>query len=1535
LASSTGNVQRTELEIEILKEEIAHLRAKDEEKTGVISYLEREREKDRDHYRSEAEMREEERDEDHLREKERAEEREREWSHMVERANQELTDKQTMEAERQSMKDLRLSLELERDEAKANCDRWEREVIEFRTSIEKCHEGRLQSHASLVQERSRKESLAEECNRLRGELKEAIAGKERLAGELCDVNPKLDAAEAKIKLLTHRSVEAETEANASSHALSNLQTVVDTLKTDLTSHRFKLSEFELLEKDRHEAGERRGAQSRVLLQKSQALETELAKMRHEFEEGKAALEDAEEELEEEKECRTRAEEDSRLGKEELREAKEVLDSTHNNLVELQEKLAAEVERREAGERDAETRVLSLESRLSDGSAEAASARAMSEMERSAKELGIAEVALVKSQLVESKMELQEQEEELQRHRGLVAELKQEKDAAVSQLESATINRDELINELKEAQALTAMWKIQADASEEGSIGKEEEATVALRSQQSLLEATTLELESIQSAVGEALERELLSGEAISALERERQAYASVEGVLAAEVSLREQTSCKFVFAAMSANYASKKCNTLKQDHDAIQMKLTELQMKQAAEDASKELEGARMCLTMQESSQLLQESQAQAMHWEAETVKHRNEIEALTEENGCLESGKMVLEMETTTLRKKVRVLEDVVHENRLHSKGLSDRVAVEEGEAKQLKGLLQRKESQFQAERFVLEAERDVILGQLEEKEGEMGLRMGDFAASVTDIQSAVSGARARAGVFLLSRCAHQRLRAHVLSCLSVWCVEARASKRIEKVKEEKVVIMGRMLELHVERQKKECLMQHTVDGLLRDAEKRKAVTAAFIRAWLRRKLDRVPSLADHIGRWAMRCAAELRQSTAFQMEGARVEAKVTNLVRAVLGVLKGQHDHGMLRRLLWWQMQARTGVLEEQQTDLMQKRDAHAKAEKQDLLESIIGCEAITSQREARCGALIVDVVLKGFMWRNATIAIKWWRSSQRESQLSLERSSYRSMVYFQTKVLTTLHKYNQETVAGLNQGKAVLRWFRKVQEERWHQMLDQVSLVTATMGLRLIRSILTGFGREAVARSFFVFRLRFCSFRLAEARSTVSMASAECVLAEHHFGAAVVMCFNSVLQKLRMRKLASTVSTWHGQVQANIRGAKNFSEVQQGKLREWAQEAGARRFLALITAQRKAVKARTFKQMQLIYATSKWVSESNKKGLLMQESALMTKMFQTKVRVGAESSALCELSHLARHVAFRAKANAIHGWKQGLVQIHDGLRMVSTQQAWRAEGLKGLILALTRIRQQTMVTRLHEWRSNLLHSLEVANLTTYKEAQRTAAVESESAMRNCLSSVQARIETVYSFSQRSGLRCLQNMLHQRLLTAAGSAILSWRLKTDVRMSNLPIRMHVVTSVLFGFDRLLYRRTREIFRKVIRVWQARSWSVKGIAVQEETKKIQDSPSKTRAPLSPVKSPVKSPIKSPVKSAVGSPKKARTMLGDINSHRTSDMSTQAVEKSLPKTAAERVKAQADVISQLLTTSARPKNAATIMEVTVPSRLVR
>ena len=78
LASSTGNVQRTELEIEILKEEIAHLRAKDEEKTGVISYLEREREKDRDHYRSEAEMREEERDEDHLREKERAEERERE-----------------------------------------------------------------------------------------------------------------------------------------------------------------------------------------------------------------------------------------------------------------------------------------------------------------------------------------------------------------------------------------------------------------------------------------------------------------------------------------------------------------------------------------------------------------------------------------------------------------------------------------------------------------------------------------------------------------------------------------------------------------------------------------------------------------------------------------------------------------------------------------------------------------------------------------------------------------------------------------------------------------------------------------------------------------------------------------------------------------------------------------------------------------------------------------------------------------------------------------------------------------------------------------------------------------------------------------------------------------------------------------------------------------------------------------------------------------------------------------------------------------
>ena len=356
-------------------------------------------------------------------------------------------------------------------------------------------------------------------------------------------------------------------------------------------------------------------------------------------------------------------------------------------------------------------------------------------------------------------------------------------------------------------------------------------------------------------------------------------------------------------------------------------------------------------------------------------------------------------------------------------------------------------------------------------------------------------------------------------------------------------------------------------------------------------------------------------------------------------------------------------------------------------------------------------------------------------------------------------------------------------------------------------------------------------------------------------------------------------------------------------------------------MVSEQTKAAKARIFHLLQLGHAAARWVTESKKKALLMQESSLMTKMFQTKVRIGLESSALRGLNHIAQQVAFRAKVIAIVAWKQGLAMHREVQGRLSAQRAWRMEALKGLVLASNRIKQQAIAMKLQTWRCNLQQSLEVATLMNHQEAQRAAAAESEWAMRNCLSSVQARIETVYSFSQRSGLRCLQNILRLRLLAASGSALLRWRHNAELRMTNLPMRMHTVTSVLFGFDRLIYRRTRGEFRKAIRVWQAKSWSsiVKASAGSpRDEKQLHASLSKTRLPLSPVTSPVKSPVKSPTKPAVISPKKVRTMLGDMN-HLASDVRASEVQtmKAVPQTAAERVKAQADIISQLLTTSAR------------------
>ena len=101
--SLTGNEQRTKLEMDVMREEIALLRGKDEEKAGVIAYLEREREKDRDQHRVDSERRDQERQEERFREVERAEERERELSREVERTEKDLALKRELDAEREKM----------------------------------------------------------------------------------------------------------------------------------------------------------------------------------------------------------------------------------------------------------------------------------------------------------------------------------------------------------------------------------------------------------------------------------------------------------------------------------------------------------------------------------------------------------------------------------------------------------------------------------------------------------------------------------------------------------------------------------------------------------------------------------------------------------------------------------------------------------------------------------------------------------------------------------------------------------------------------------------------------------------------------------------------------------------------------------------------------------------------------------------------------------------------------------------------------------------------------------------------------------------------------------------------------------------------------------------------------------------------------------------------------------------------------------------------------------------------------------------
>ena len=248
---------------------------------------------------------------------------------------------------------------------------------------------------------------------------------------------------------------------------------------------------------------------------------------------------------------------------------------------------------------------------------------------------------------------------------------------------------------------------------------------------------------------------------------------------------------------------------------------------------------------------------------------------------------------------------------------------------------------------------------------------------------------------------------------------------------------------------------------------------------------------------------------------------------------------------------------------------------------------------------------------------------------------------------------------------------------------------------------------------------------------------------------------------------------------------------------------------------------------------------------------------------------------------------------------------------------------------------------WRQNLERSLEVDKASRYQEAQRAAAMESEQAMRTCLASVQSRIETVYTFAQRSSLRCLLHIVRLRHLGTAGTALLNWRLKARIGATGIPMRHCVITSLFLGFDRIVYYQNLGLFRRVLRVWQARSWShtttppIKSIQTQliipTETKLTQEdsvaldttrSPSLTkRRPLSPVKSPVKPPVKSPVRSS-----QKRTLLDDVNKVLPSGPGPAPVLKPAPKTAAERVKQQADVISKLLTTSARPlgRNTAPI-----------